>query len=305
MLRQFPQPDLETVRGVVERHLPESADSPPAFLEAGGDSYVFAAGYHILRFARHEEASRWQPVEARMLQAIAPLLPVRVPQIVLLPVDGFGGQTVTAYRRIPGRVLRDFGPRPSPRLGRQLGLFLRALHSLPMDLLDATGFPGSDDNPWRASPALLYDQARQKLVPLLDAEAGARLSHRFEAFLGREVDRFQPVLVHNDLYPEHLLVDPQTEELTGVIDFGDATIGDPAADFVGVYEDALQPVLTAPGVMALVAAYGPVTGFAGRARFHHFLAAHVRPCLWACLLEGSETLEAKLQRLTAELAKPS
>lgn len=46
---------------------------------------------------------------------------------------------------------------------------------------------------------------------------------------------FQPVLIHCDLACEHILCDPERGVLTGVIDWGDATIGDPALDFVGLH----------------------------------------------------------------------
>jgi aminoglycoside 2''-phosphotransferase len=45
--------------------------------------------------------------------------------------------------------------------------------------------------------------------------------------------RFEPVLLHGDLSPEHILVDLERTAITGVIDFGDAVVGDPAGDFGG------------------------------------------------------------------------
>jgi len=40
--------------------------------------------------------------------------------------------------------------------------------------------------------------------------------------------------IHNDICPDHLLVDRRTGRLTGLIDFTDATAGDPVLDFVGL-----------------------------------------------------------------------
>jgi aminoglycoside 2''-phosphotransferase len=42
------------------------------------------------------------------------------------------------------------------------------------------------------------------------------------------------VLIHADLGMEHVLVDATTTAVTGVIDFGDACVGDPALDFAGM-----------------------------------------------------------------------
>ena len=41
-----------------------------------------------------------------------------------------------------------------------------------------------------------------------------------------------PRFVHNDFCPDHILVDPESGRLTGVIDWSDAALGDPALDFV-------------------------------------------------------------------------
>lgn len=46
---------------------------------------------------------------------------------------------------------------------------------------------------------------------------------------------FEPTMIHDDLGDEHILCDPEQATLTGVIDWGDATIGDSAMDFVGIY----------------------------------------------------------------------
>ena len=48
---------------------------------------------------------------------------------------------------------------------------------------------------------------------------------------------FRPALLHGDLSPGHVLYDPRAGLLTGVIDFGDVMIGDPAWDLVFIYED--------------------------------------------------------------------
>jgi aminoglycoside phosphotransferase (APT) family kinase protein len=51
------------------------------------------------------------------------------------------------------------------------------------------------------------------------------------------------VFCHNDLGIEHILVDPQTREITGVIDWADAAIADPAIDFARLYRDLGPSIL--------------------------------------------------------------
>jgi aminoglycoside phosphotransferase (APT) family kinase protein len=83
---------------------------------------------------------------------------------------------------------------------------------------------------------------------VLDADLRARLAGEFTAFLAGDW-AFTPVLVHRDLVPEHVLVDEG--RIVGLIDFEDATVGDPAIDFAGLF-DLLGP----DRIERLLAAYG-------------------------------------------------
>jgi aminoglycoside phosphotransferase (APT) family kinase protein len=38
--------------------------------------------------------------------------------------------------------------------------------------------------------------------------------------------------IHQDLSPDHVIVDPDTGRITGILDWTDAILGDPARDFV-------------------------------------------------------------------------
>jgi aminoglycoside phosphotransferase (APT) family kinase protein len=64
------------------------------------------------------------------------------------------------------------------------------------------------------------------VLPLLDVRERPRGEALLETALGL---RFEPALVHGDLGPEHIL--HCGVELTGVIDWSDARVGDPAIDF--------------------------------------------------------------------------
>jgi aminoglycoside phosphotransferase (APT) family kinase protein len=53
------------------------------------------------------------------------------------------------------------------------------------------------------------------------------------------------VFSHNDLGIEHVLVDPATATVTGVIDWSDAALADPACDFGLLYRDLGPAALAA------------------------------------------------------------
>ena len=77
--------------------------------------------------------------------------------------------------------------------------------------------------------------------------SGQRELHRRHRRLGAaggstealEADAARPVLAHADLKPEHVLHDPGSGRLTGVLDWGDACLAHPARPaVVGLFFDA-------------------------------------------------------------------
>jgi aminoglycoside phosphotransferase (APT) family kinase protein len=68
-----------------------------------------------------------------------------------------------------------------------------------------------------------------------------------EAFLAARPPRYTGTLVfsHNDLGIEHILVVPATGAITGVIDWSDAALTDPARDFGLLFRDLGPAALTA------------------------------------------------------------
>ena len=66
-------------------------------------------------------------------------------------------------------------------------------------------------------------------VPLLDTEERARAQSLFDDLLSSVNRLAETVLIHGDLGPEHML--HRGSALTGVIDWTDARLGDPALDF--------------------------------------------------------------------------
>ncbi len=174
--------------------------------------------------------------EAQLLRLVAEYSTVPVP-VPLVATDG-----LLAYRALPGVPLlsrsQDWRRAHAADLGNFLGRFLASLHSIPADSL--TGIAEVDDEP--LSGWLV--EARECWDAISDRAAGASdLPHdslgRIEQFLvapppprGDEV-----CFTHNDLGSEHILIDPASGVITGVIDWTDAAVTDPAVDLGLVLRD--------------------------------------------------------------------
>ena len=91
--------------------------------------------------------------------------------------------------------------------------------------------------------AALYAGARDAAETHVPADAFARFVADWEQMLGEgERFAFEPALIHGDLAMEHVLVDDKGG-LSGVIDFGDAMVADPALDFAGFPDVLARSVL--------------------------------------------------------------
>lgn len=133
-------------------------------------------------------------------------------------------------------------------------------------------------------PGIGADRLEAPLDDRLMEDLGAALTHIHSAplagakalGLGQEAwDDYDGSLrfIHGDFSPDNLMVDPLTGRLAGVIDWGNAAIGDPALDFVPLV--LWRGWAFARGVMS---AYGLEGGhdFEGRIRFH----AEVQALQW-------------------------
>ena len=186
-------------------------EAPLVEIDDGWDYKVLIVGdAWVVRWPRHRLAIEEIEQEVELLPVLAPLLPVAVPQFDYVSRDPW----LVAYRLIRGDPLADEDP-------EGVRAFLDALHAI-----DAANVPAQRPD-WLETYREQADEFRRVVVPLLDPDERSR----GEALLA-EVETlvdFRPALTHSDLGPTHLLV--RDGKLAGVIDWGDARIGDPALDY--------------------------------------------------------------------------
>lgn len=117
------------------------------------------------------------------------------------------------------------------RLCAGIGRFLSALHAVPVAVAERAGIASVDL--WSD----VYRALIAETLPHLRPASRAWLADTAEAFSRSGGTRRAPrVLAHGDISAHHLLV-ARDGALTGVIDFGNAMVADPALDFAGVLND--------------------------------------------------------------------
>lgn len=207
-------------------------------LGAGWDSTAFLVNEQlVVRFPRRPAVAATLRREARLLPQLAPLLPCAIPRFSFLAAaGGDGGLPFAGYPLVPGVPLEQvaLSALARARLAADCGRLLSALHAFPVERARALGLAVSHISSGPAGWAAFRKRAESAARPHCDARERSALARWFDRAESDGITVFAPVLTHADLGDEHLLVEPASGALTGVIDWADAMLGDPAIDFAGL-----------------------------------------------------------------------
>jgi aminoglycoside phosphotransferase (APT) family kinase protein len=131
---------------------------------------------------------------------------------------------------IPGEPVLYASRRPGPDFARDLGALIRQIESFPVDNAVELGVPYIDGDGLRLQRSRHYEAVIREVFPVVSCEARMRIEQVFETYLNDDANfDFEPRLVHQDL-DMNVLIDEESGELSGVIDWGGAVISNPALD---------------------------------------------------------------------------
>lgn len=247
--------DETVVAGLIAAQFPDLGEMAVKRFGGGWDHELFGCGEWIFRFPRRAERVAWFRREIVILDAAGSALSGagvgRVPVFERLGVPGEAfPYPFAGYRRVEG-VGADQMPVADPRrLAREVGALFSALHRVDPDTIPPTP-DGWEKESWA--------ELRDELVPaaeLVRAELGfdpgllAAAEPYLRGEMGEPAQDGPRRFIHNDICPDHLIVEPGSGRLVGLIDFTDAMVGPPVLDFAG-----LIGVGGYPFIRQVVAAY--------------------------------------------------
>jgi aminoglycoside phosphotransferase (APT) family kinase protein len=210
----------------------------PELLTGGLVNEAWRIGGHVLRIVRKLDCDD----EAAREAAIAPLVAaagVCAPRLVAADLDRtLAPRPYTIYEHAPGVLLGNLAPDPvrwAPAF-RQLGAELARVAAIDAD--DALRPHLHTRN---------YDPRRRLRIARERGALDAATADDLAAWL----DETEPQLgapaatafLHNDVHPWNLLVDPETDRLTAILDWGDAGVGDPSLELTSMPLFALPAML--------------------------------------------------------------
>ncbi len=239
---------LSKYRTALKINFPELPIQSLEYLSEGWDSVALLLNKELIfRFPKRLEVEQALLREIAVLPSLAPTLPLPIPSfsyISTIPTRACPF-TFVGYEMIRGEQLEDSEPevQQADWWKEPVAAFLTALHAFPVELARQLGIgemvlEEAAPTNWRDTLFNFYQRFREAAYPLLTTPQQAEVTRRFEDFLGDAQNfNFNSVLIHGDFSFEHILLDPQKRKVTGIIDFGDCAIGDPALDVL----DELKP----------------------------------------------------------------
>lgn len=213
----------DLVRSLLSDQRPDLATTSIAHLAHGWDNESFRIGDALVaRFPRREMAAKLVENEARWLPTFAERLPLPIPAPTFLGRPGHGYPWRWAVAPwIAGVSAATVDDLDLTACARDIGSFLSALHQPAPD--------GAPANPFRGVPLAYRDEGtRQRIDSLRGAIDVPVVTRLWEGALGTEPHAGPALWIHGDLHPHNLLA--EDGRLSGVVDFGDVTAGDPATD---------------------------------------------------------------------------
>ncbi len=237
---------MQKYRAAISEKFPDLALGSIEYLSEGWDSVACRVNQNLIfRFPKRPEVEQSLKVELRLLPELAPSLPLPIPNFKYVsPEPGqFFEYAFVGYEMINGWSEEDW---PEDLLAADwwkvaLGQFVTALHRFPLERARELGVQELKDvnlvrvpqqpSDWREALEQFYRAMREQGFPLLSDAKQDEVADFFEDFLDNDDNfKFEPTLVHADLYYDHILLDLEKQKINGIIDFGDVGIGDPAFD---------------------------------------------------------------------------
>lgn len=246
---------IEIVKRVAEAH---GIAGPCELMAASGmvnEAWMLDDRY-VLRITVVEVAADEAAREAWVVP-IARAAGIRSPELLVADTSlSLIELPYTIYERARGELLGnlEINPAEFAETYRELGREMALLHEIEIPEEKRSGLHDSFTYSGEKQIAKTLDAGKINAGEAREIEGWIS---RLNAVIG---DRDRRAFLHQDIHPWNIFVDPATNELTAIIDWGDAAWGDPAGEF------SSMPIIAMPEMFAGYAEAGGIIDDSMKAR---------------------------------------
>lgn len=227
--------------------------------EGQNNDIVIINDEYIFKFPKYSMGIEKLKKETGILNILNRYITLDMPDPIYSNFDSNEvGCVYSGYRMIKGISFRRdifLGCKDKGVISQQLATFLRELHNIPLqEVAHCDLHAGDAYDEWSS----LLERIEIKLFPFMKSESREAVSRNFNSFLEKNIN-FDKAIVHGDFGPSNILYDLNCGRISGIIDFNEVSIGDPAIDIAslmgpfGYGEDfvrSFQPIY--PGIEELI-----------------------------------------------------
>jgi aminoglycoside 2''-phosphotransferase len=184
----------------------------------------------VFRFTKESRFDEILAAEMRILDLVRDRIKIAVPSPIVQ------GSDFVVYPYLQGKpLLREYilalDIHMQVHIAEQLGQFLLALHTTPVYHGSTMLVPPTTAPATRAKWIEKRRKIEERIYPLLLPHQKQWVDNLFgDALNQSDFFEFDPVLIHGDLAPYHILYNSKSNMITGIIDFGTGGIGDASID---------------------------------------------------------------------------
>lgn len=186
------------------------------------DKYVF-------RFPKNDYYKKKIKVEMRLLSKLQKKIK-KIPDYTFVSKDqSFGGYPLIDGKPLSTKKFKEFTAQQKTQLANELADFLTILHKIPISKSQNIGLKVE----WSHQDELKqYKERRKYIKKVLNSKELSFVDNLMEKYVSLKLPK--NCLVHHDISEDHILA--KNNRLSGIIDFGDSSLNDPAVDFAWFWE---------------------------------------------------------------------
>lgn len=200
----------------------------------GWDHYVLILdNKYVFRFPRTEKYLNALMNEILLLEYLKDKVSMPIPRYIYIAKDkSFAGYSLIPGIQLKEKVFKLVSQKTKSLLAKQIANFLSSLHKIPHKSVKKYGTKTVDAKKKYKDLVFntnkyIFPRVSQKDQLLIDGYL-----REFKNYL-----KFpKKVFTHNDLYSKHILLGKNKKYISGIIDFSDRRIDDPARDFTEMWD---------------------------------------------------------------------